>query len=378
LAPRGPIGYTIAARPRTAFPPRKVGAITSRRRQRFSGAPPSGRGPPPSPPRPGAPIPWVIQKTGKIVWRQDYPLALDPNLFEGGTRSTPTLDGSRVYAVSHQGDLWCLDAASGQKIWYRHYQKDFAGRRPDWGYAGSPLAYGDLLICDVGAVGGSTVALRKETGEVVWKSGSEKAGYASPIVAELGGRATVIVFKADALIGCDLKDGKPLWSTPWKTSYDVNAATPLVIGTDGIFVSSGYGSGCALFKLQDGHPTLVWRNKNLRTHINSATILGDSIFGIDGDVGGGNLVCLGISDGNRRWLEKSVKGGSMIEADGKLIVFTEMGELVICDASPAGFHAISRGKVLGKRCWSQPTLDAGRLFLRNNEGDLVCVDLSGK
>src|SRR5690606_20409963 len=171
-------------------------------------------------------------KTGAVIWKHEYPLELDPNMFEGGPRSTPTIDGDRVYTVSHQGDLWCLNAATGAKIWYKHYQRELGGKRPTWGYAGSPTVSGNLLICDVGGDGSSTVAFDKTNGNVVWKSGSQKAGYSTPVVATLDGRATVVVFKGEELVGLDLKDGKELWSTPWKTDYDVNAATPLIFGTD--------------------------------------------------------------------------------------------------------------------------------------------------
>ncbi len=119
--------------------------------------------------------------------------------------------GKHVFTVSHEGDLWCLDAATGNKVWYHHYQQDFGGRRPDWGYAGSPLVADNLLICDVGGSGTSTVAFDKETGTVSWKSGGDKPGYASPVRAVLAGKPTIVILKADALVGYEPKDGKELW-----------------------------------------------------------------------------------------------------------------------------------------------------------------------
>ena len=316
--------------------------------------------------------------TGKEVWVHQFPIALDPNMFEGGPRSTPTLDGKHVFTVSHQGDLWCLDAATGRKVWYHQYQKDFGGRRPQWGYAGSPIVTGNLVICDVGAADASTVAFDKETGNVVWKSGGDQPGYSTPVLAEFDGKPVVVVLKADALVGSDPKTGKELWRTGWKTDYDVNAATPLLAGGGKIFVSSGYNAGCALYQVAGGKITELWRNKNLRSHINSPVVYQNAIFGVDGNVNGGNLVCLDLATGERKWIEKSIKGGSLILSNGRLIVLTEKGELVICEASPAGFHPISRAPVLDKRCWVQPTLDAGRLFVKNNFGNLECLDLTGK
>jgi outer membrane protein assembly factor BamB len=316
-------------------------------------------------------------RTGSEVWRHTFPLALDPKNFEGGPRATPTLDGNRVFTVSHQGDLWCLDAASGKKIWYKHYQKDFGGRRPEWGYAGSPTVDGNLLILDVGAKGGSTVALDKATGNVVWKSGNDESGYGSVVVATIGGKKTAIIFKASHLVGLDAANGRELWRFEWKTDYDVNAATPVVVG-DRVLISSGYNHGAALVAIRGGKAQQVWMNKNLREHFNSPLVWQGAIYGIDGNEGGGNLVSLDLETGQQNWVEKSVKGGSLILADGKLIVLTEKGDLVIADATPASFHQLSRAHIVDKRCWVQPTLDAGRVFLRNNAGAMVCIDLGAK
>ena len=313
-------------------------------------------------------------KTGAKVWRHQYPLDLDPNMFEGGPRSTPTLDGGRVFTVSHQGDIWCLDAATGKKVWYKHFQGDFGGRRPQWGFAGSATVDGNAVLFDVGGKGASTVALDKATGNLLWKSGDDEAGYASPVVATIGGKKTIVVLKAGHLVGLDASGGKELWRSEWKTDYDVNAATPIVLG-DRILISSGYNHGAALIGISGGKTRELWKNKSLRSHFNSPVVVGDSIYGVDGNAGGGNLVCLDLASGAVKWTEKSTKGGSLISADGKLIVLTEKGELVMADATPAGFHAISRAPVTSGRCWVQPVLSGSRLFLKNNAGALAAFDL---
>ena len=319
----------------------------------------------------------IDAKSGKPVWKFEYSAPLDPNLFEGGPRATPTIDGNVVYAVSNQGDLYALEAGSGKKLWTRNYKQDFAGRRPEWGWAGSPTVEGNLLLLDVGGEGSSTVALNKTNGEVVWKSGNDKAGYGSPVVADFHGQRTVAVFKAEHLVGLSARDGKELWRTPWKTSYDINAATPLVIGNQ-ILITSGYGSGAALIEISPSGATEKWRNKSLRAHVNTPVVHQGHIYGIDGNTGGGNLVCLEGASGAVKWTEKSMKGGSLILASGKLICFTEKGELVVCAASPSGFKAELRAPILGKRSWVQPTLSGGRLFLKNNDGDLACLAFGGK
>jgi len=323
----------------------------------------------------GKDVVWCLNaKSGAVVWKNEYPLDLDKRMFEGGTAATPTVDGNRVYSVSHQGDVFCLDAATGKRIWYKHFQKDFGGKRPQWGFAGSPTVEGNLVLLDVGGKGASTVALDKATGATVWKSGDDEAGYASPVVAMVAGKKTVVMFKASHLVGLDLKDGRELWRGEWKTSYDVNAATPLVVG-DRIFVSSGYGSGCGLFEIAGGRAVERWRNKNLKAQINSPAVLQGHVYGVDGQVGSGALTCVDFATGTAKWQEKSVSGGALVLADGKLICLTERGELVIADASPSGFKPLARAQVLGKRNWVQPTYANGRVFCRNNDGDLVALEL---
>lgn len=313
-------------------------------------------------------------KTGKVIWKHEYPQELGAKYFDGGTRATPTVDGDRVYSLSHNGDLFCLDAATGKVRWYKHYVQDFGGRRPDWGFAGSPLVHGDHLICDVGGSGSSTVVLNKNTGALVWKSGSDQAGYGSPVVATITGKPAVVIFKATALVGYDVANGTELFRTEWKTSYDVNAITPVVVG-DSILVSSGYGTGASLYKVEGSQVSRVWFQKQLRTQMNTPVVTQNLVFGIDGNNGGGNLVCLDFATGEEKWREKSVRGGSLILAGDKLVCLTEGGELVICHVAGDGFKLVLRNQVLDGRSWVQPTLEAGVVYAKNNGGDLAAVSL---
>ncbi|HET6409497.1 MAG TPA: PQQ-binding-like beta-propeller repeat protein [Chthoniobacteraceae bacterium] len=312
--------------------------------------------------------------TGKEIWQHTYPQALEAKYFEGGPRSTPTIDGGNVYWVAQYGDLFCLDAATGKVKWYKHFQKEFGGRRPDWGFSGSPTIDGDLLLLDVGGEGASTVALNKNSGDVAWKSGSDQPGYGSPVVADLNGKRVVLVFKAQAIVGYDLKDGTEQFRSEWKTNYDVNAISPLVTGNS-ILVSSGYNTGAALYKVGARGLERTWFQKKLRAQMNTPIVSQGHVFGIDGNNGGGNLVCLNLTDGSEVWREKSVRGGSLVLAGDKLICLSEQGELVVAEASAAGFKPLLRNHILDGRSWVQPTYSGGKLFLKNNTGELVCVKL---
>lgn len=319
---------------------------------------------------------WCLDvANGNEVWRSEYNASLDPNLFEGGTRSTPTIAGNAVITLGHEGQLFCFAAQTGKLLWQRHLVKDFGGRKPEWGYSGAPFVSGGTLFVDSGGEGASTIALNVQSGEVLWKAGSDKAGYAMPCLFSIEGKPTLLVFKADVLVANDPQTGAELWRFPWKTSYDINAATPIQVGADQILISSGYNTGAAVVSVRGGKPTQLWTNKLLRAHINSPVLMNGAVFGIDGNTGGGNLVCLDPATGAKRWEEKSVKGGALIGTDGKLIIVSEKGDLVVAEANGGSFRQIARQSVLSKRTWAQPTLADGRLFLRDNQGALVCLDL---
>jgi len=312
--------------------------------------------------------------TGKEVWRHKFALPVDAKNFEGGPRSTPTWDGGRIYTLSHAGDLWCLDAGSGRPVWNKHLMQDFKGRRPSWGYAGSPTIDSGLVLLDAGGAGASTVALDPGSGALVWKSGEAEGGYGSVVVGALGGRRTAVVFKAASVVGLEVKSGRELWSSPWKTSYDVNAVTPVLSG-DRVLISSGYGTGATVLEIAGGSARTVWRNKDLRAQFNSPVIWQGHIYGIDGNDGPrGQLVCLDLATGQLRW-KQPIGGGALICAAGRLIVLNEKGEVIVAEASPSGFQQVARWQALGGHCWVQPTLAEGRLYVRNNAGDLACYEL---
>jgi outer membrane protein assembly factor BamB len=316
--------------------------------------------------------------TGRIVWTHSWPAKLGDYLFEGGPRATPTVDGGRVYMLGADGHVACVDAATGKPVWEKDLVREFGGRRADWGFSGSPTIDGRNVILDSGGKGASTVALNKETGALVWKSGDDETGYGSAVVAEIGGKRTALLLKAGALVGYDAIRGGELWRFDWETSYKVNAATPLVAG-DRIVISSGYGHGAASVRISGGKPGQAWFTKSLKAHFNSPVQSGGHIYGIDGEVAKKSaLVCLDLATGDEKWRAKEVKNGSLILAGDRLIALTETGELILAEASPSAYKELGRKKVLGGRCWVQPALAHGRIYCRNNTGELVALDLGSK
>jgi outer membrane protein assembly factor BamB len=300
--------------------------------------------------------------TGKLIWKRDYPCAAkDPNGYHG-TRCTPTVDGDLVYTLSRQGHFYCFDAASGDIKWSKDFKQDFGAAPPTWGLSGSPLIEKDWVLTETsGKNNASVVAFNKRTGEVVWQAGKEQAGYSSLIACDLGGQRCLLQFAAEQLICRSMKDGRELWRVPWKTNYGINAATPLVQG-DEIFISSGYNFGCVLLKATPTGVKEVWRNKNMRNHVNSCVYLNGFIYGYDES----ELRCLDWKTGEVKWRTPAYGKGALQYAGGKLILYGQKGKLGLAEPSPTGFKELCSFQALtGNDTWANPVLANGLIYVRS-------------
>ncbi len=314
--------------------------------------------------------------TGDEVWKYSYRCATESG-GHPGPASTPTVDGKYVYTLSREGHFFCFDADSGKVIWSKHV-KDFGAKSPEWDFASSSLASGKMIIVDVGI----TLALDKSTGNLIWKTKdygdawnikNYGGGYSSPFAFQLNGSQRLAVFNSSGLVILNPENGQELLLQPWKTSYNVNAVTPIISG-DKVFISSGYNVGCALVQVSGDKPTVIWQNKDMRNHFNSCVLWEGHLYGFDES----ELKCLDFQTGEVKWSQKGLGKGSLMLADGKLIIMGDKGDLVIAEASPEGFKEISRAKVLSGLCWTVPVLSGGKLYCRNHPGDLVCLDVSGQ
>ncbi len=310
-------------------------------------------------------------QTGQPVWAHSYPCSKVDKYHPGGPGCTPTVHDGRVYTLSKEAHFFCLDANTGKVLWQKDLKRELGAAMPTWGFSSSPVIEENKVIVDVGPI----AAFDRLSGSLLWKTRAMPAAYGTPVVFAHQGKRMAAGFNAQGLVILDTADGREIGAYPWKTQYDVNASAPIVAG-DHIFISSGYGHGATLVRLTGGTPQSVWENKELRNQMNPSVIVGGHIYGMDGNTGqNGPLVCLDLQTGKPVWKQPAFGAGALIAADGKLIAMTEKGELVIAEASPAGFKPLARGQVLGGTCWSAPILANGRIYCRNDKGDVVCVDV---
>ncbi len=309
-------------------------------------------------------------KSGKIIWDRGYPASRYDSHTQGGPSGTPAVDGDRVYNLSPDGRLLCLNTKDGSVHWAKTVTDQFGAKIPRWGIAGSPIVLGKVVFVDVGLI----IAFNKNTGEVIWKTKDYGSAYSTPRPFKRGGRQWLAVFPKFGLVLLDASTGKEITKYPWPTHADVNAATPVIQG-DHFFISSGYNTGGALLRLQGRKLQLVWEDKVMRNHMATCVLIDGHLYGIDDN----RLRCLDAATGEVKWSDTSVGKGTLTAANGKLIVLSDRGDLMFADASPQAFDPVARTKVLDdEKCWTVPVLAHAKIYCRSGSGELVSIDVSGE
>ena len=314
-------------------------------------------------------------KAGKQLWKTPSGRAYHESR-GNGPRGTPTVDGDRLYALGADGTLLCLDTATGQRVWGMNVVGRFGGRVPNWGVSESPLLDGNRVIVTPGGPGASVVALEKTNGNLLWQSQSDPAGYSSPVTVEAAQSRTVVVFTARAAIGLDVNSGELQWRYDKTANRTANIATPIV--HDGyVFLSSDYGTGCALLKLTPGGSTVtaseIYFNRDMRNHYSSSVLVGDYLYGFSSNI----LTAMRFLTGEVAWRNRSVGKGSVTYAEGNLYALSEDGMVGLIEASPDGYKEKSRFEIHkgSYPTWTPPVIASGKLYLRDQD-NLYCYNIN--
>jgi len=295
-----------------------------------------------------------------------------------GPRSTPTVDGDRVYVFGGSGDLTVLDAASGKVFWTQNLLRKFGGSNIQWGLSESPLVLSDRIIVAPGGAGTGVVALKKTDGSLLWKTQSDEPGYSSAVVQSVGAVQQAIVFTATRALGVDVADGRLLWSYDRVANRTANIATPIARGNN-VFLSSDYGTGAALLALTpDGNRVKareVYFTNEMRNHHASSVLVGDHLYGFSSSI----LTAMQFDTGKVAWRDRSVGKGSVIVADQHLYLYSEDGVVGLADVNPSQY--VERGRFRLKTgnlpTWSHPVVSGGRLYLRDQD-TIYAYDVAAK
>ncbi len=338
------------------------------------------------------------EHTGHLLWEHSYPCTYDRISYTAGPRASVTVAAGRAYALGSMGHLHCLDAETGQVIWHRDLDQDYAIRMPHWGIASAPLLTENLVIVHIGGrEGACVVALDQLTGQERWRALDDRASYSSPILVRQGTETVVIVWNGDALAGLSAASGRVFWRIPFPPkNMPIGVPTP-VLDQNRIFVSSFY-DGSLMVQLGATSPVAqkLWatvgateRNTQALQCMISTPVMRDGyIYGVDSY---GELRCLEAATGKRVWEDQTATPRArwsnihMVVQRDRIWMFNERGELVIAKLSPEGFHELSRAKLIepttaqlrqrGGVCWSHPAFANQHVFARNDK-EMVCASLA--
>ncbi|OQY30376.1 MAG: hypothetical protein B6244_00525 [Candidatus Cloacimonetes bacterium 4572_55] len=320
----------------------------------------------------------LLAKDGSEVWRTQTDKNF-PEEFGDGPRCTPLIDGDVVYVISAYAKLYALNIKDGSEIWSHDFISEFGAQMPKYAFSMTPIIEGDILYTDVGGKRGySVMAFDKMTGKVVWHSQTDMPGYSSPISATINGLNHIVFLTGTKVVGLDPIDGHLYWEFPWTTNGFINAATPIFIPEDKIFISAGYGKGAALLQIdvegKNATANLIWVAKKMKNHMATSIYLDGYIYGFDDRI----LKCIDAETGKMAWKNRGFGEGTLVYADGHFIVLGDKGKLALLKATPKAFEQVADGgKPLNDSCWTVPTLANGRLYLRSKT-EVVCFDLKPK
>jgi outer membrane protein assembly factor BamB len=250
------------------------------------------------------------------------------------------------------------------------------GSQIKWGLSESPLVDGDRLIVQPGGPAHGVVALDKKTGRALWNAGDDEAGYSSAIAFDFEGLRQIVVFTSEAAMGLNASNGWIGWKYAKVSNRTANIATP-IYHNGHVFLSSDYGTGCALLKLRrEGDRVTageVYFNRDMRNHYCSSVLVDRHVYGFSSGI----LTAMELMTGAVAWRERSVGKGQIVFADGLLFLQGETGQLALAEATPAGYKELSKFD-FGRGdypLWTLPVVSGGRLYVRDQD-KLVCFNVS--
>ena len=290
-----------------------------------------------------------------------------------GPRSTPTVDGERVYVLTADLLLAAVQAKDGKEIWKRDLIKEHKGQNITWKNAASPVVDGDLIFVAAGGAGESLLAFNKNDGKTVWKSESDKITHATPVPATIHGERQIIFFTQKGLVSVKPADGTVLWRHPFK--YSTSTAASPVVADDIVYCSAGYGVGSSAIQIKKAgnkySATELWMvpGNSIANHWSTPVHKDGFLYGMFQfkEYGDGPVRCVELKTGKVKWSQPGFGPGNLILVDNHLVALSDDGELVHIEPNPARYVEKGRFKAVAGKCWSTPAFSEGRIYVRSTK-----------
>lgn len=303
---------------------------------------------------------------GRELWTNTWNAEFRESMGGDGPRATPTYHDGRIYALGGAGELRSIDASTGTTAWRTNILSDAGASNIEWGMSASPLIVDDAVVTLPGGRGGkSIVAYNHRTGARLWSSLDDKQSYSSPMLVTVDGVRQILTVSASRIMGLNPGNGALLWEFPWKTMYDVNAGQPIVLGTNRVFMSSGYDHGAVVIEVamagERGTVKEIWQNNRMKNQFTSSVHHEGFIYGLDENI----LACVDANTGALQWKGGRYGHGQIVLASGHIIVLTESGELALVKADPSRHIELANFPAIEGKTWNHPAFSNGRLLVRN-------------
>jgi len=288
--------------------------------------------------------------TGKPLWQHAYSARYNTVIAGEGPRATPTVGSNLVFTCGGTGILNCLDLTTGKLLWTHDLVAESGGKIPQWGYTASPLVVDDLVIVHGGEEGShSLLAFQITDGKKVWAGGSFGPSYSAPRFATLAGVPQILSFNHGSVSGHKPDSGVTLWEKPWGNG-NVVCASPVVISSNHVLFSSGYGYGAELLELAPAHTNrqavrLVWKSIRMKAKFSHLYARDGNLYGLDDGI----LACVNLTDGSQRWKEGRYGHGQGLSVDDLYLLMAESGELVLLRPSPEASNELARFRVFNSK-----------------------------
>jgi outer membrane protein assembly factor BamB len=317
--------------------------------------------------------------SGKQVWSATYPSSFTKNKYamsmNKGPFSTPLVADGRVFTLGTSAVLSAFDAATGALRWRKDWSKEIDTSRLFTGTAMSPIVDSGLLIVHVGDDdAGAFRALDPASGAEKWTLPGHGPGYASPIVAAIGGTRQLITMTDRAVVGVEVKTGRELWQLPFPDEFNENIVTPVMAGDVLVVAATRKGTfGYRLEKSATGWTLKqLWHNTDLPMYMSSPVTDGTYLYGF-ANKRKGQLFCVEVNTGTATWTTEG-RGGTnaAIQSVGpNLVVLTTDGDLLVLNRNPEKYDEIRRYKVATSQTWAHPVVLGTSLVIR--DADSVAV-----
>ncbi len=314
--------------------------------------------------------------TGVERWTVSWDARFEESMGGDGPRATPALHEDTLVALGATGELRALEAPTGDETWRANILDDAGAANLIWGMAASPSILDGLVLTAPGGPDGAVIAYELDTGAIRWRALDAEGAYTAPAVYTLDGLPQIVMIGADQVISLATDGSRTYWSHPWATMNGINAAQPLQVAEDRLFVSSGYGQGAAVLEINANagadSATVAerWSNNRMKNTFSTSVFHEGYIYGLDEGI----LACVDPDTGDRMWKGGRYGHGQLLLASGHLLITTERGQLVLVRATPESHQELAALPAVSGRTWNNPALAQGILLVRNDR-EAVAFDL---